>query len=489
MLLRGGRKKLSGSGVAPGLLLLAAPRVLVARVDGRVVGGGGGAGGRGWGAALLGALLGAAGGLEGARGSGGAEVEGFGFLAGDGAADEALEVAEGAGVIGADEADGVADGLGAAGAADAVDVVFGVGGEVVIDDVRDAVDVDAAGGDVGGDEDAEGAAAEVVEGLEALILGAVGVEGAAGDVEGVEAAGDAVGAVFGAGEDEDAGEGGVFEEVAEETWFEMGGDFVDPLGDGFGGVGAAADLDDFGVVLEFGGEGFDFFGEGGGEEEGLALAGEAADDAADRGEEAHVEHAVGLVEDEGLDAVKVTVALAEEVHEAAGAGDDEVGAGAEGVDLGAFADAAEDGGDGEGEVAGVGFDVFLDLDGEFAGGGEDEGAGAAAGGGRGEGHAVEEREGEGGGFAGAGLGDADEVAPGEDGGDGGGLDGGGVGVAGFLHGLEDARIESEAGERHSLSAWQAFGAAHGERRFFLGEGGKGAGLGRWGRLLGEILGL
>ena len=55
-------------------------------------------------------------------------------------------------LLGEHEGDADAAAPGARGAADAVDVVLGGAGEVVVDDVRDAVDVDAAGGDVGGDQ-------------------------------------------------------------------------------------------------------------------------------------------------------------------------------------------------------------------------------------------------------------------------------------------------------------------------------------------------
>ena len=44
---------------------------------------------------------------------------------------------------------------GAAGAADAVHVVLGVFGDAVVDHVGDAGDVDAACGDVGGDDDGD----------------------------------------------------------------------------------------------------------------------------------------------------------------------------------------------------------------------------------------------------------------------------------------------------------------------------------------------
>ena len=52
------------------------------------------------------------------------------------------------------EADGDALRARAAGAADAVDVGLGLHREIEVKDVGDAVDIEAAGCDVGGDEDA-----------------------------------------------------------------------------------------------------------------------------------------------------------------------------------------------------------------------------------------------------------------------------------------------------------------------------------------------
>jgi hypothetical protein len=62
-----------------------------------------------------------------------------------------------------DERDRVAAATGAAGAADPVDVRLGVGRDVVVDDVADPLDVQAAGRDVGGDEDVELAGLELVD--------------------------------------------------------------------------------------------------------------------------------------------------------------------------------------------------------------------------------------------------------------------------------------------------------------------------------------
>jgi hypothetical protein len=58
--------------------------------------------------------------------------------------------------------------------------------------------------------------------------------------------------------------------------------------------------------------------ERGGEEQRLALGRALGHDAVDGGLEAHVEHAVGLVEDEDRHAVERQVAALEEVLQAAG---------------------------------------------------------------------------------------------------------------------------------------------------------------------------
>ena len=70
----------------------------------------------------------------------------------------------------AGEADRVALGAQARGAADAVHVVLGVERQVVVVDVRHAVDVQAARGHVGGDQDFELAGLEFLQQRLALLL-------------------------------------------------------------------------------------------------------------------------------------------------------------------------------------------------------------------------------------------------------------------------------------------------------------------------------
>ena len=353
----------------------------------------------------------------------------------------------------------------------------------MVEDVGHGVDVDAAGGDVGGDEDLHGAGSEGVEGAFALALRFVAVEGFGGDAGLGDRGADFVGDVLLEGEDHGLAHAWVSQERQEGGFLVGGVDEHDGLVDAVDGGGGRGDFDFGRVVQEGVGEGGDGFRHGGREEHRVAVVREGCDDAFDGFCEAHVEHLIGLVEDECLELGEVAEVLGDEVEQSAGGCDDDVDAGFEGLDLVELADAAEDGCDGRVLVATEGFEAGGDLGGELAGGGEDEDACAALGGRAGcAGEAVQEGEGEGGGFAGSGLGQAEEVAAFQEEGDGLGLDGGGGGVAFFGEGLQEGGRQSEVGEGHQ----------HGGRRLRrvvaappeLG----GCALGRgWGGLLGFML--
>ena len=88
----------------------------------------------------------------------------------------------------------------AAGAADAVYVVFGLIRQIVIDDVRDALHVDAARGYVGGHEHFEASAAQRLQGAVARALVHVAVHGGGGVALAVQFLRQLVGRAFGRGE-------------------------------------------------------------------------------------------------------------------------------------------------------------------------------------------------------------------------------------------------------------------------------------------------
>ena len=58
-----------------------------------------------------------------------------------------------------------------------MNVSFRVGGQVVVDDVGDALDIQSAGGDIGGNEDVEDPFFELLDGPFALVLCDITVEG------------------------------------------------------------------------------------------------------------------------------------------------------------------------------------------------------------------------------------------------------------------------------------------------------------------------
>ena len=169
--------------------------------------------------------------------------------------------------------------------------------------------------------------------------------------------------------------------------------------------------------------------------------GERGNDAANRLDEAHVEHAIGLVEHEHPHGREIHEPLLHKVDQAAGGGDQYVHAALQRFDLVILADAAEDDGVREAGVAAVDGETLADLRRQFACRREHEDPrqrGAAPGFvGRLGVQAVQDRQRERGGLAGAGLGAAQQVAPFEHGRDRLGLDGRGGRVAFGVQRTED----------------------------------------------------
>ena len=119
---------------------------------------------------------------------------------GIGRREEALDVAEQRRLVDADERDRVAADAGPAGSADPVDVVLGDHRQLEVHDVRQLLDVEAACGDIGGDEDSRSAGLEVVERPDPLALALVAVDRGGVDPVPAELLGEAVRAVLGPGE-------------------------------------------------------------------------------------------------------------------------------------------------------------------------------------------------------------------------------------------------------------------------------------------------
>ena len=183
----------------------------------------------------------------------------------------------------------------------AVRVGVAVLGRVEVDHVRDLGDVDAAGGDVGRDQHGHLAALEAGEGLLALRLRLVAVHGDGLDVAGAELLDEPVGAALGADEDERPAAVAGVELVDEQV--DLGGlarRLEEAMADRRTPTLRLRSVDvPAGVAGVSRGELRRRHPRGWRRRRVSGdLAGILADDPVDGGLEAHVEHPVGLVEDE-----------------------------------------------------------------------------------------------------------------------------------------------------------------------------------------------
>ena len=118
------------------------------------------------------------------------------------AAQDLLDRAQAVALVARNQRQRVALAAGAAGAADAVHVILGHVRQLVVHDLRQLADVEAAGRDVGRDQHLHLVVLEVRQRLGARVLRLVAVDGRAVDAVAGELVGEPVGAVLGAREDQ-----------------------------------------------------------------------------------------------------------------------------------------------------------------------------------------------------------------------------------------------------------------------------------------------
>ncbi len=341
-------------------------------------------------------------------------------------------------LIDAHQGDCSAGDAGAAGAPDAVHVVGRNHRQLEVHDVRERLDIESARRDLGRHQAQDAPVLEIGERAYALRLRLVAMNGRCGDAVLVQLLGQTVGAVLGAGEDQRLVDDPGSNEVREQITLALAVNRMDDLLDELDGRVLRRDLNRCGPIEQAGGQRADLAGKGRGEQEVLATSRQERQHLADVTDEAHVEHAIGLVEDEDLDPAQVDGALAGMVEQATGRGDHDLGAATQRADLATEADAAVDGGR-TGRAAGVGTDRLLYLDGKLARRRQHEGANSPIAR-RTRREQLQHRQHEGGRLAGAGLGAGHEVAAGEDERDRLQLDGSGIGVALLRDGAQQVGV-------------------------------------------------
>ena len=265
-----------------------------------------------------------------------------------------------------DERDDQTGRTGPGGATRAVEVGLVVLRRVEVDDHVDRIDVQAAGGDVGGHQDVELALGEVLQGPLPVGLAEVAVDGAGLDALPCPAARPAGRQPCLVRTNTSALS--ALRQMAAQTftrsiwWTSMKRCSMASTV-----VGRRGHLVEDRVVHVAADQAVDGAVERGGEQQGLVVALEAAQHPLDLGHEAHVGHAVGLVEDQGLDVGDRQLAPVAQVDEPARGGDDHVDAPAELLDLTLDVGAAVDGDGPESGRLGQGLEHFAHLDGELAG--------------------------------------------------------------------------------------------------------------------------
>ncbi len=324
--------------------------------------------------------------------------------------------------------------------------------------MADAVDVDAAGRDVGRDQGADLAGAELGEHALALALRLVAVDRLGGDAGLVEAAHDLVGAVLGAGEDERALDGLAAQQVGQHRGLAGAVDMDDALRHPLDRRGGRRDGDLHRIAQHLPREVGDLLRHGGGEEQRLPLGRKLRHDLADVMDEAHVEHPVGLVEHQEADMAEAQRVALHEIEQASGGRDQHVDAVHQRAHLASHRDAADRERVVDAEMASIGVEAVQDLAGKLARGRQhQDAAGLAFRPLRLGGELVQDRQREGRGLAGAGLRDPDDVAPAERGRNGLGLDRGGGDVFLLRKRAQDRLCEAEFTEgvqNSSLSVWR-----------------------------------
>ena len=240
--------------------------------------------------------------------------------------------------------------------------------------------------------------------------------------------------MLGVAEDQRALDAQLFHQQNDRVGLLLLGNFAVILGDQFKSGLAIVALDMYGILLEALGNAQDLGGHGGREEQGLAVFGAAVEDIADVVEEAHIEHLVGLVQNDHLDMIHLKGAALDVVNDTAGCTDNDLG----------LLQAADLDHNGLAAIDGNRLDAFLilgklahfvgDLNGQLAGGRQNQDLYAALFGGFGH---LDRRDGKSGSLTGAGARLADDIAAFEDDGDDIFLNGGHGLIADIGDGMQD----------------------------------------------------
>ena len=216
------------------------------------------------------------------------------------ALEQLLDIAQVAHLVRRDQRHRGAGGTRARRAADAMHVVFRHVRQLVVDHVRQLLDVEAASRHFRGHQRRDAVFLEVLQRLHARVLALVAVDGHGIDAGALQLLREAVRAMLGAREHQHLVPVALVDEMREQVALVLLRHAIGALLHLVGGGIARRHLHAHGVAQEAVGQLPDVVGIGCREHQVLALLGQHLQYALDVADEAHVEHAVRFVEDEGL---------------------------------------------------------------------------------------------------------------------------------------------------------------------------------------------
>ena len=331
---------------------------------------------------------------------------------------------------------------GATRAADAVDVILGVDRHVEIEHVAQAADVDAAGGHVAADQQAQLIRFELGQRCEAFRLAHVTMQRADAEAVPLERLVENVHVALPVAEDQRVLNIVRLDEAAQRLALVEIIHDRKPGDDRRGNARRTADRYFLRLTQESVGQTADFGRHRRTEEQRLTTLRQEADDLLDIGDEAHVEHAVGLVDHQQAGVVQHQTAALEQVHQPTRRRDQHVDAAHQRFLLIVHALAADQQRVGQLQILAILNEVFGDLQREFASRLEDQAARHACAGPC-AGQDVEHRQHEATGLASAGLRGAEHVATHENARNGLRLDRSRLTIALLADGADDFRRQAE----------------------------------------------
>ena len=299
-------------------------------------------------------------------------------------------------------------------APDPVHICLGDIGQIIVEHMGKAADVNAAGGNVRGHQHADTAVLEAAQRVLPGVLAFVAVDGHSPDARAGKLPHNAVRPMLGAGEHQRAGHLRFLQQLRQQVALVALVHKINALLNALHRRGGRRDHHLFRAVEQAVGQLLDLPRHGGREQQRLLLPRKAGEHPLHIMYKAHVQHAVGFVQYEYLNIFQVDIALSDEIVQAAGRGCQDIYALFQPGHLGILVHAAENNAVCKAHMAAVSRKAFVDLQRKLAGRRENE---------RSDGtparrcwrsrQTLQNGHGERGGLAGSGLSAAQQVPPGQ----------------------------------------------------------------------------